>query len=127
MSEKNTDIRIGVTTLFFTEQGEAAVATFTPERMELSDLSIRQQIRRLFAPVEGNKGPEAVKSAAELVFAAWFNKMNEIELADREKYEIVSEVIECKEYSPGKVKSCTIAFIFRERKEQEVKTPFSAN
>lgn len=127
MSQTTPDIRIGQAVILFNEEGKAVGSMFTPEGIKINNLAMFAEVGEVLAPVEGNKGQENIRKAAETVFAAWFNKMNEIELADREKFEIVTEVLKCEEYSPGKVKSCTIAFIFREREAGKIPSAFSAN
>lgn len=47
--------------------------------------------------------------------AAWFTKMNEIELADRDRYDINSEIVGCDKHPNGSIKKCTLKYTFKLR------------
>jgi uncharacterized protein YuzE len=122
MSNEKNEIRIGEVLIGYNEDGTVAGVLFTPASLKLA--GVMSQIPKLFKDTNGKQDREQIKKSAELVFGAWFNQMNEFELADREKYEIVSEIGDCEEYPDGGVKSCLILFTFRGK---EVKSDFSAN
>lgn len=57
---------------------------------------------------------DQVKQLAETILASYFSGMTEIELADREKFKITSEVKDCKYTMQGTVLSCDIEFFLEE-------------
>lgn len=129
-------IPIGKSIVTYDEQGNAKDMTFTPAAMTLNSLAIwnktpgeilEQISKAILDGTKGDEGREAVKQGAEVALATWYNHMNEIELADRSKYEIVSEMEECEEYENGGVKKCGMMFYFRELEKKEIETVFSVN
>lgn len=60
---------------------------------------------------------QSLKQKADLVLGAWFTKMNEIELSDKYRYVVGSEVVECKKYSGGGIERCVLEYFFKEREE----------
>lgn len=104
---------IGQVTISYTETGVPSFAGFKPI-MEIK-LSGGELLEKLSEFQHDKNSREHVEESASLVFATWFNKMNEIELADREKFEIVARTIDCQTYLKGNVKLCVINFVFKER------------
>ena len=100
------ELQIGTAEIIYGEDGKVLRAFFTP-KMQVGNIA--SQLLQL----EPGK-PERIKENAEMVLAAWFSKMNEIELADREHYKIESEILKCTMYQDGSVKRCKISFTFKE-------------
>ena len=61
-----------------------------------------------------SKEAEVLKQNADNVLASFFAKVNEVELADREKFQVVSEVIECVRNNFNKVRVCVIKYSLEE-------------
>lgn len=107
---KNTEI--GVVTTNYDEQGKLISANFKPTmQVELSD-SVK---RMLDQALQKDDNVESLKRNSDFVLGSFFSKMTEIELADREDYEIVSEILDCHTYENGKVKFCRIKYLFAKR------------
>lgn len=79
---------IGIATITTNQAGTTVVrASFKPTmQLDACDELIKQLQDCLPA---GD-----VKSKAETVFAAWFSKLNEVELADRSEYKIVIDPLD---------------------------------
>lgn len=105
----NNDVEIGKTVIEYGEDGKVKTAKFEPVITVTADDNLLAQ----FKAVDSNGDLETLKNNAELVFAAWFSQLSNIELADREQYGIVSEIVNCEYYEPGRIKSCCIKMIFR--------------
>ncbi len=105
---------IGVVRISYDKHGVVTEASFNPTMK----INLEPKVLLQLSAIKGSEDHEAIHSNAAMVMATWFNKMNEIELADRNKYEIVSELFHCEKYSDGKVKECAIYFIFKEIKNQ---------
>lgn len=105
---------IGISTIDYNEDGTVKNALFVPtlkieqDNNLLKELGVAQSARDI----------TALKQNSELVFASWFRKwdkvISDIELSDREKFEVVSEVVECEKYENGNTKTCSMRFIYRE-------------
>lgn len=103
---------IGKAVIEYDTTGKIKSATFEPDvKIDLA-LTFGTQLQELDGPT-----PEALKESADRVLSAWFSKMNEIELADRDHYEIASEIVSCDKYPNGSVEKCVLEYIFRERPE----------
>ena len=124
---KIKETSIGVVTINYTKTGEVKSSNFTPTlKVEATD-EIIEELKKM------SKADDAdiVVNQAGLVMASFFSKMNEFELADRNKYEIVGKTIECVKYSKSEVKEkiqlikkCVIEFIFKPIKiSNEENTP----
>lgn len=105
--------QIGIATINYDQQGNVLEAYFNPtpkfEKIDASQLK----------SVKSSKEAEVIKYNAEMILASYFSRMNEIELADRDKYEIGSEILICTKYDNGNVRSCSIQFFFRELELKE--------
>lgn len=106
--------QIGKTTIIYDETGKLLSASFQPTVSIDSDESILSEMKDI-----SNRDVESIKSNAELVFAQWFRKtdnlITEIELSDREEFHVTSEIEKCEKYDNGSVKRCVIAFSFGPR------------
>lgn len=60
--------------------------------------------------------PNVIKNNADMALASWFNKITDIELADREVSQIISSVKKRTYHSNGNIKKCSIDY-FLETKE----------
>lgn len=102
---------IGSVTMEYAETGKVIRGEFKPMMVIELDDALFTQLEAL------PQGEDAsiLQSNADLILAAWFSKSNEIELADREKWEIVSSVADCSKYPTGKVRKCVIEYTFKKR------------
>jgi hypothetical protein len=100
---------IGKVVLVYSEDGEFDHAYFIPTMEFKAD----QELMSRFKEVECKSDEDKIISDASSVFAAWFQKMNEIELADRAQYHIEPELISCEKHSNGKVSKVQIKFVFK--------------
>lgn len=111
--EKGTK-EIGIATLSYTQSGEFINATFKPTMV----ISVDDNLMKNFEAIDCNKGEQKVKEQAQNVFASWFQAMNDIELADREQYEITTNHAgQTKYWGNGKIKEVSIKFIFKPIKQ----------
>ncbi len=97
---------IGTATLIFTDIGSIKQATFKPEAIStpLVGLDLTQ--------IDQCQNVEQIQQKADAVFATWFSRMNEIELADREKYTIKSKITKCIKFETGIPQVCEIQYSF---------------
>lgn len=102
MSEK-----IGIVTIEYFENGVVRRAEFAPTLK----LSVSSALADQLTNQQPNTAEEA-KNNADLVFASWFSKMNEIELADRTLYEVKGNMLECETYADGHPKKCVFEYTF---------------
>lgn len=100
---------IGIATIDYSSDGTATGASFAPSMRVDLDKRALLQLTTIKA-----RDPKIVEDNAGYVFASWFSRMNEIELADRDKFIVVPQTIKCETYPNGKVKHCEIAFNFQE-------------
>lgn len=109
MEQKNgAETEIGVAVINYSPEGKVLSAGFEPTlKMSFTP--------ELLDQLSGAKSDtaETVRVDSEIIMAAWFSKMNEIELADREEYHIVSTVEECVKYPDGRIKTCKVKFSFK--------------
>lgn len=105
----NTEL--GFVTTVYTESGEIIkeLSAFKPTL----EGKVTQDIEDEILNIKSSNSSEAIKSNATLLLASFFNKMTEIELADRSEYEIDSDVIECDKYPDGTVRKCVLRFFFK--------------
>lgn len=103
------NFEIGTVGITYDKQGTATKAEFNPTVGFNLDTNVIKQLASI-----KQQDPEILKQNAGFVMAAWFSKLNDIELADRDKYEIATEIVSCDRYSDGKIKMCRIRFTFKE-------------
>jgi hypothetical protein len=99
-------MKIGIVKLEYSVNGLVTAATFEPTMKIEYDGKLLNDL----AAIE-SAGEKKLCEQANVVFASWFAKMNEIELADRSEYHIVNKLINCTTLH-GAVKSCEIEFSF---------------
>lgn len=103
------NFEIGRATIQYDEQGNVTLAYFEPTMKIGLDANIATELKKLVDSTQ----IETVKENADTVMASWFAKMNQIELSDREEYDIVSKVVKCEKWDSGKVKMCVIEYTFQ--------------
>lgn len=98
-------IEIGIAEISYDKDGKLIAADFVPTK-HITDLA------KLCKDLEQIKpdSADAVQRQGEVILAEWFSHMNAIELADREKYHIVSEMLICMKWANQKPKYCRIRF-----------------
>lgn len=102
---------IGIATMVYDTNGKIMNTSFVP----LLQIKHSKKLESQLQTVKGSEDAEALNNNAQLVMAAWFSQVDEIELADRDEYEVVSKVLSCEKYQSGRVKTCSIMFIFKRK------------
>lgn len=110
------DLLVGITSLYYNEDGTLSSGFFTPFGFDLNGDQILERMKFIDA---GQSGDE-LANHAKVVLAGFFSRANEIELADREKYEILPTVIECQKWPSGTVKKCVIRFTLKSKNHDPV-------
>lgn len=100
---------IGTTAIEYDERGCPTSVEFKP----VLGVDLDEGLRRQLMEVAGDDGPMRIRTQSELVFAAWANRLSEIELADRERYEVAAELVACEKYDEARVRRCEMRFAFR--------------
>lgn len=101
--------KIGRAIIKYDRKGNVTEAKFKGSFETSFDDSLKQQLIKASSRDE-------IKQNADLTLAGWFSSLNDIELADRNTHEIVSEVVSCDVYLFGKgVKKCIIDYYFQEK------------
>jgi hypothetical protein len=101
---------IGIATLQYDQEGNLSAAELVPTMR----VNLLPDLKELLSKSKAPDSQEAIRNDAEYVYAAWFNKMNEIELADRTQYKITAECVSCVKYHSGKISEAKIKFFFEE-------------
>jgi len=99
---------IGVATIAYDEQGRVKNVEFTPT-LTIDPTPLLPQFEHL----SGNGDLSTLKKNADLVLGAWFENVDVIELADRERYIIDSETLSCSLHPDGTIRECRFKFVFR--------------
>lgn len=103
------DLEIGIAILNYDRKGKLISGLFTPTlAVEVPDL-----FKETMETITATTTPDLLKTHSDMVFAGFFVKMNEIELADREDFDVVSEVIECEKWNNGIIRKCIIKYFFK--------------
>lgn len=107
---------IGIATLHYDKKGHYNGGGFEPTmQIEISQ-GLMSELTGVCIDGEDKIAEhvnQKIRDQADMVFATWFQKMNEIELADRSQYEIGTEVTHCSKYPNGKIRSVKLRFVFR--------------
>lgn len=98
--------KIGTATLIFTETGAFKQGSFKPDAISIPFVGPD------LTQVDLCENVEQIQQKADEVFATWFSRMSEIELADREKYTIKSKVTKCVTFASGRPQVCEIEYTF---------------
>ena len=98
------------TNLNYDENGNVLSTEFEPKL----PLKVTSGLLNQLTAVKCSDDSEVIKSNADLVLASWFNQIEDIELADRDKFQVTSEVVEarCERYENGNIKSVYIYYNF---------------
>ncbi len=103
---------IGTVTMQYSETGKLVSAIFKPTlKIELSD-EVKSNLEKNISKPEES---DILKFNADFVLGTFFAKMTEIELADREKQEIVSEVVTCTKYPSEQTRLCVLKYYFQDK------------
>lgn len=101
-------IDIGTATINYNESGKVKTASFIAGAVNATPELINQ-LRSL----NGAENEEIIKDNAGLLLGSFFSQISNIELADRDQWEIITEIQSCSHYSNGNVKTCAIKFLFK--------------
>jgi|GEM_PF-4470958 hypothetical protein len=115
MNDNVKGLEIGIATLRYDKMGDLEFAGFEPTmKFEVSRLLPGMELEQ----ISGKAPRKKIVEQAENIFAAWFAKMDEIELADRTQYQVTSEVIKCLRWPTGlkPVKMIKVKFSFEKIK-----------
>lgn len=100
-------MRIGIAIVNYDSNGRLLEVQFTPSmQVTLSNAELAR-----LAKIDGQT-VETVESTATFALAAWFQRTNEIELADMNLNKIVTSAKDCKYWDNGKIRQCTVYFNF---------------
>jgi hypothetical protein len=107
---KLEQINLGIVTIEYDEKGDVTSASFKPETHIKFDKHLLQQLQS----VHSSKDVDVLKENIQFVVGGWWSVLNQIELADRDKYEEAIEIIECERYRTNMIKRCVSRIVFRE-------------
>ncbi len=99
---------LGIVVLTYDEDGNIKTAGFDP-KIQVQVKS--SKLKELFE-IGSSNDLEVLQLRADTVFAMFIDKINQIELADREKFQVVSEVMLCEKYENGNIKICKLKYFF---------------
>lgn len=97
-------------TLTYSTAGELRGATVTP-LLPIDEAALISQLRETCAALAERE----VKRAADLAVGAWFARASQVEIADRERYQIASSITD-DHVRPDGLRTITIHYHFQERK-----------
>lgn len=100
--------QIGTVTIEYNRSGVVTSHKFNP----LIKVDNSQELRRELKNVNGENA-DVLKHNADVIVAAWFSKVNQVELEDREQYSVESEVIACEKYNTGGIKKCVLKYFLK--------------
>ncbi len=100
--------KVGIVEISYNKDGAFSGAKFSPSINEQVSAQTKEKIGSF------GKAPEDVNEIykqADVVMSDWFNKVNEIELADRGEYELKREVLYCLKWKrTGLVRRCKLSY-----------------
>lgn len=107
---------IGTVTLYFDDTDKFVSGTFAPEAMEVN----ADELITRMAFVDNKATESDMKCQAELILGSWWARMNRVELADRENYEVKTETVNCtRDYKTGSVRTWAIKFTLVKKQTNE--------
>jgi hypothetical protein len=114
MASVNTPavVEIGVAELRYNEQGSPISAVFTPAVFTSQVAVVKERLMQA-----AGKNPEDAKQRAQTVLAEWFEHLDSIEMTDREKGYLDSQIVECEKWPDERPKLCKIRFFFVYRED----------
>lgn len=106
--------KIGTATMYFDDGGTPIRADFDPaiRISEFVDPEVPSPLLDQLINIGGGKSRQTIVASADLVVGAWFSKVDEIELADRDQYRVVGECVVCRKYENGIVRECVVDYYF---------------
>jgi hypothetical protein len=110
MSTTKEGTVIGAAALEYNENGQLEAAVFHP-KIKVNYDDIKAQL----GDCKG-KSIDEVKKCAQLLIAAFFSKLSDIELRDVESTEIITDVVKGTRYESGGLKEVELEFIFKHSK-----------
>lgn len=102
-------IIIGIAELKYNIHGFVVMSSFKPSL----NIEHTEKLAEILNKIECTDVSK-IKQQADIVFASWFSRITDIEIADRSKYVISSNIITCKKFKNGKTKNCAIEYSFKE-------------
>lgn len=109
------NLEIGDAIINYREDGTVESASFVPKmKIEVGETVLKQ-----LEAVNHSTVAAIVKTNADLILGSFFSKLSEIELGDRDHYEVSSKTILCERYKPsGNIKQCVIRYTYKESAAQ---------
>lgn len=106
MKKKN----IGIVTINYDLQGQVTHAEFTPHlKVSLDEDDLLSQLK----PVNSDTQAETIKANADMVLGSWFAKITEIELAERDEYQVIGKLRMCDNHPGTSIPAtCVIEYFF---------------
>lgn len=102
---------LGTITLTYNENGIFVTGSFLPALFS-SDISMQLRLGELATVDEA-----AAQQHAQELIAAWFQRQNDIELSDREKYKIETTLETCEKWPNGHFKQAILTVKYIQREE----------
>lgn len=104
-------MKIAEVEIEYSEGGEVVSGSMIAE-LSPGDIEVAMdQLTKLKPEANG----VALAENARVALASLFNRMNEVEMADREKFDITSKVRDCSNHENGMIKRCVIEFALEEK------------
>lgn len=103
---------LGTVYLYYQPGGDFASGDFIPAQY-VPTSTVKDKLKFISGASE-----DVAKQQSEMIISAWFQQNNNVELADRDKYEIVSKVANCEKWPNGNTKRIGILFYFQKKKNE---------
>lgn len=101
-------MNLGNVTIGYNTSGDVVSASFKPAEKIDFDKKLLLQLQT----IRDYDNSEKLQKNAEHVFAGWFQKVIDIELADINEHQIRSKIIRCDKYGNGLIRECEMNFYF---------------
>lgn len=106
---------IGTVVLYYNEDSTVQTSVFTPDAITSSDDELADRMQSINAASD----EKAIREQAEFMVSAWFARLNRIELADRDRYEIITDTVSCERWKrTGTTRKCTLHFTLKKKEVQ---------
>lgn len=109
-------VKLGRAVITYNKLGTLLAAQFQPEFVSQIEANY---LSTLLPQGDAPPDPSYLADVARAAMADWFNKVTNIELADRALFELEARVGECERWPNGVIKQCDIEFIFQPRKTED--------
>lgn len=106
--------KIGTASFIYRPDGSVEYASFKPD-IEVDTKKTPDLLHQFKSSLSGKGDDKTIQADASLIMGAWFAKAEEIELADRDKMVITSNVLNCERFANGLAKKCQIQFSLIQR------------